>query len=153
MCPPLVPINENLKYTPGMWQNKPRAKTDLKILDEGIAGVNNFGVGGVNATVLLAPNRKSADPDSLKIADEIPRLINICARTEVSLKKMFEFIEKNPDKITRDFLALIADTMKTKPTLNSSGLPYRGQSIGRKIRHYLNELLKHRLNSRHYISL
>jgi hypothetical protein len=42
---------------------------------------------------------------------------------------MFDFIEKNPNKITRDFLALITDTMKTTPTLNSSGFPFRGLII------------------------
>ena len=92
----------------------------------GIAGVNNFGVGGVNAHVLMAPNYKTRDENSLKIADTIPRLVNICSRTQESLNQMFAFIENNPDKITRDFLALIGGTMKTKPSLNSCGLPYRG---------------------------
>ena len=92
----------------------------------GIAGVNNFGVGGVNANVLLEPNYKLSDEDSLKIADTIPRVVNICCRTEHSLNQMFDFIQNNPKKITRDFLALLTDTMKTKSVINSSGFPYRG---------------------------
>jgi hypothetical protein len=75
---------------------------------------------------LLEPNYKESDENSLKIADKIPRLINICARNEESLKQLFDFIEKNPNKITRDFLALITDTMKIKPLLNSEGFPFRG---------------------------
>jgi hypothetical protein len=42
---------------------------------------------------------------------------------------MFDFIEKNPNKITRDFLALITDTMKIRPTFNSAGFPFRGLII------------------------
>ncbi len=75
---------------------------------------------------MLAPNYKESDENSLKIIDKIPRLINICARDEESLNQLFDFIEKNPNKITRDFLALITDTMKIKPTINSAGFPNRG---------------------------
>jgi hypothetical protein len=98
--------------------------------------VNNFGVGGVNAHTLLEPNYKLTDADSLKIADTIPRIVNICSRTQESLNKMFDFIEQNPHKITRDFLALIADTMKTKPSLNSTGFPYRGLILSTCLLHY-----------------
>jgi acyl transferase domain-containing protein len=88
--------------------------------------VNSFGVGGVNGHALLEPNYKESDENSLKIADKIPRLINACARTEESLKSLFDFIENNPEKVTRDFLALITDIMKVKPSLNSAGFPNRG---------------------------
>jgi hypothetical protein len=67
------------------------------------------------------------DENSLKIVDKIPRLVNLCGRTEDALKYLFDFIEKNSNKITRDFLALLCDTMKINPALNSSGFPYRGQ--------------------------
>jgi hypothetical protein len=75
---------------------------------------------------LLAPNYKELDENSFKIIDKIPRLINLCARDEKSLNQLFDFIEKNPNKITRDFLALITDTMKIKPSINSAGFPNRG---------------------------
>ncbi len=76
---------------------------------------------------MLEPNYKESDKNSLKIADKIPRLVNVCARNEESLNHLFDFIEKNPNKITRDFLALITDTMKIKPSLNSTGFPNRGK--------------------------
>jgi hypothetical protein len=75
---------------------------------------------------LLEPNYKELNEDSYRIVDKIPRLVNVCARNEESLNQLFDFIEKNPNKITRDFLALITDTMKIKPSLNSSGFPFRG---------------------------
>ena len=83
-------------------------------------------MGGVNANVLLEANYKVADDDALKIAETIPRIVNICCRTEQALNEMFDWIEKNPEKVTRDFLALLADTVRVTPSLNSSGMPYRG---------------------------
>ena len=85
-------------------------------------------MGGVNAHVLLEPNYKTHSEDRLKIADNIPRIVNICCRTEEALNQMFDFIANNPDKITRDFLALLTDTMKNKASINSAGLPYSGMS-------------------------
>jgi hypothetical protein len=83
-------------------------------------------VGGVNGHALLKQNFKLSEKNSLKIIDKIPRLINICCRNEESVKAMFEFFENNPKKITQDFLALINDVMKVKPSLNSAGFPNRG---------------------------
>ncbi|HEY6435810.1 MAG TPA: ketoacyl-synthetase C-terminal extension domain-containing protein, partial [Ignavibacteriaceae bacterium] len=96
--------------------------------------------GGVNGHVLLDANHKELDENCLQIADKIPRLVNVCARNEESLKELFDFIEKNPNKITRDFLALITDTMKIKPLLNSSGFPFRG----------LNESICYRIQNKNF---
>ncbi len=85
-------------------------------------------MGGVNGHALFKPNFKLTEKNSLKIIDKIPRLINICCRNEESVEAIFEFIEKNPNKITQDFLALINDVMKVKPSLNSAGFPHRGSS-------------------------
>lgn len=82
----------------------------------------------MNANVLLEPNYKTKRENNLKIAEDIPRIVNICCRTEEALNQMFNWIENNPDKVTRDFLALMADTMRVKPSLNSTGFPYRGLS-------------------------
>ncbi|XP_054161075.1 fatty acid synthase-like [Oppia nitens] len=114
LCPPLQPVTENMKYTPG------------------IAGINNFGVGGVNAHVLLEPNYKVADEDSLNIADTIPRIVNICCRTESALNSFFKWIEDNPQKVSRDLLALVTNIMKVEPYITSSGFPYRGSIIIKK---------------------
>jgi len=68
------------------------------IINIGIVGVNNFGIGGVNGHVLLEPNYKELDKDSNRIVDKIPRLVNVCARNEESLKELFDFIEKTQIK-------------------------------------------------------
>ena len=91
--------------------------------------MNNFGVGGVNANVLLEPNYKTQSDNNLNIADDIPRIVNICCRTEEGLNEMFNWIQNNPEKVTRDFLALLADTMRIKPSLNSTGFPSRGMIL------------------------
>ena len=91
-----------------------------------MAAVNNFGIGGVNGHILLEPNYKLSDENSLKIAETIPRIVNICGRTEQSINFMFDFIENNPQKITKDFLALLGQTMKVKPTIKAFDFPFRG---------------------------
>ncbi len=93
-----------------------------------MAAVNNFGIGGVNANVLIEPNYKLSNEENLKITENIPRIVNICGRTEEAVKHVFNFIENNPQKISREFLALISDTVKSVPDVNSGGLPYRGLS-------------------------
>ena len=62
--------------------------------------MNNFGVGGVNAHVLLEPNYKTSDDLNLRIADIIPRIVIICCRTEEAFNEFSKFIENNPKKIT-----------------------------------------------------
>ena len=59
----------------------------------------------------------------------MPRLINFCGRTQDSIDYVFDFIEKNPSKITRDFLALLNEPVKYTQNLLSSGFPYRGSMI------------------------
>ena len=102
------------------------------VLFTGLAAVNNFGVGGVNVHILVEPNYKTETKDNLKIAEEIPRIVNICGRTEEAVRHVMDFIQNNPDKVTRDFLALLTDTMKYKPSVTSAGFPFRGNIISKK---------------------
>lgn len=62
----------------------------------------------------------------------MPRLVNICGRTEEAVNYIFEFIEKNPSKITRDFLALIGEIVNPMPAIYSSGFPFRGSIVIKK---------------------
>ena len=92
--------------------------------------MNNFGIGGVNVHIMVEPNYKTETKDNLIIAEEIPRIINICGRTEESVKHLMDFIENNPKKVTRDFLALLGDTMKYQLNIKSAGFPFRGIGNG-----------------------
>ena len=78
--------------------------------------------------MLLEPNYKTKSDDNNKIVDTIPRIVNICCRTEDGFNHMCKWIEENPEKVSRDFLALLAGTMRVEPSLNSSGMPYRGMN-------------------------
>ena len=91
-----------------------------------MVAINNFGIGGANAHVLVEPNYKLQTSDGLKIAETIPRIVNICGRNEHSVQYMFDFIENNPKKVTKDFLALLTQTMKYTENVKSSGMPFRG---------------------------
>lgn len=106
----LKPIQDNLDYTPG------------------IAGVNSFGVGGVNGHVLLEPNYKVPAAGGSHVAlPNLPRLVPLHGRTKESVEHFMNFIENNSEKVTPEFLALIADIFKYKPMLTSAGFPYRGK--------------------------
>ena len=63
------------------------------------------------------------------IADKIPRLVNCCGRTQEAVDYVFDFIEKNPSKITRDFLALLNEASKFTKNPKSTGMPFRGSMI------------------------
>ncbi|CAG2105207.1 unnamed protein product [Medioppia subpectinata] len=91
----------------------------------GLAAVNNFGIGGTNAHVLLEPNYKVETSNSFLIAENIPRIVNICGRTEEAVKYVMDFIQNNPKRVTNDFLALLAPVMRFVPCINSGGMPYR----------------------------
>ncbi|KAF7488070.1 Fatty acid synthase [Sarcoptes scabiei] len=97
--------------------------------ENGIVGVNSFGVGGVNAHVLLKSNEKELTPESYEICKPIPRLVTVAGRTEEGINMMFDFIKNNPDKVHRDFLALLNESMKTGWVESSSNFPYRGYMI------------------------
>lgn len=97
--------------------------------DGKIIGVNSFGVGGVNAHALLKINEKEIDCQLFHIVDLIPRLINVCGRTEEAVQFIFDFIKNNPEKIHKDFLALLNDSMKTSFIKGSANFPFRGYLI------------------------
>ena len=110
-CPPLEPVNQNTPFEPD------------------ICGINSFGIGGANAHVLLRANKKELKNQSFFIADKIPRLVHFCGRTLDAVDYVFDFIEKNPSKITRDFLALLSDSAKFSQNAISAGFPFRGSMI------------------------
>lgn len=95
----------------------------------GIVGVNSFGVGGVNAHILLKSNDKELTPESYEICKPIPRLVCVAGRTEEGVNMTFDFIKNNPEKIHRDFLALLNESMKTGWVESSSNFPQRGYMI------------------------
>ena len=110
-CPPLQPVVQNTPFQPNY------------------CGVNSFGLGGVNVHTILRANKKELTKESYLIANEIPRLVNYCGRTQESIDHMFDFIENNRSKVTRDFLGLLNDTVKSRPSFQSGGFPYRGSII------------------------
>lgn len=96
---------------------------------DSIVPVNSFGFGGVNVHILLKPHQKEITEESYKIIETIPRLIPVCGRTEESVNNIFDFLEQNPKKLTRDLLALLNDISQTT---ESSGMNYRGYLLAKQ---------------------
>ena len=101
-----------------------RPVTENTPYEGGIAAVNSFGFGGVNVHVILKSNDKEMTEESKQVIPKgYPRLVTMCGRTEEAVNYVLDFVEKNPDKVSREFLSLISDISKTSA---SSGMSYRG---------------------------
>lgn len=92
----------------------------------GIVGVNSFGFGGVNVHVLLKPFEKQLSLEEQKIVENVPRIIPAAGRTEEAVNFIFDFIEKNPEKVNREFISLLQDISQT---YENSGMNYRGYML------------------------
>jgi len=105
----IKPVTENIPY------------------EGGIAAINSFGFGGVNVHVILKSHDKETTEESKDVIPKgFPRLINMCGRTDEAVNYVLDFIEKNPQKVTREFLSLINDISKTNA---SGGMNYRGYML------------------------
>ncbi len=91
-----------------------------------MTAINSFGIGGVNVHLLIEPNYKVNNECEKQMTNELPKIVNICGRSEEAIQLWFDFIERNPQKITEEFTALLSDVMKQTPDVNSDGFPYRG---------------------------
>ena len=123
-------IPANLHFNNPRPDIEPLIKGQIKPVTEnipyegGVAALNSFGFGGVNVHAILRSHDKEPTSESKDVIPKgYPRLINMCGRTEDAVNYILEFIEKNPSKVTREFLALINDISKT-PT--STGMNFRG---------------------------
>ena len=126
-------IPANLHFSNPNPEIEPLVKGQIKPVventpyDGGIAAVNSFGFGGVNVHVILKSNDKELTNDSYAVIPQgYPRLVNMCGRTEEAVNHVLDFIEKNPTKVTREFLSLINDISKTSAT---GGMNYRGYML------------------------
>jgi len=103
---------------------KPVLETTKKDLD--LIAFNSFGFGGVNVHALFENKQPKMAPENYQIADNIPRLINLCNRTQSGIEFMFTSLGASLGQISRDQLRLLQDVCKISP---ESGFKYRGSLI------------------------
>lgn len=95
--------------------------------DGDLIGVNSFGFGGCNVHCVLKANDKAMETTEKELTFfGLPRLVTACGRTKQAVEYIFNWLERNPDRITNGFLGLLNDYSKTDP---SSGMWIRGYSF------------------------
>lgn len=111
-----IPMNLHLNVLnpdiPSLHDGSLKPLTENMPFEGGIVSVNNFGFGGANAHAILESNDKEPTEESYIIANIIPRLVLICGRTQEAVKYIFDYIQSNRPKVTRDFLALLNETSR-----------------------------------------
>ena len=99
-----------------------------------MAAVNNFGIGGVNGHILfVSPTIRYRILIILESLNKCQELLTFAAEPEEAINSYFDFIQTNPQKVTKDFLALMSGVMKVEPDIKSAGFPFRGMNIIIKI--------------------
>ena len=94
--------------------------------------LNNFGFGGSNTHVIIRSPKIKAKQNNTQIVDKIPRLVNMCGRSEEGIKHFFNTLFETPEKVTRDLLALVNDISKTdtyKKDTSYEGMTTRGFAL------------------------
>ncbi|KFP09893.1 Fatty acid synthase [Egretta garzetta] len=86
----------------------------------GIVGINSFGFGGVNGHIILRPNEKKSQPLE---ACNMPRLVQICGRTEEAVEVLIQESRKHGG--CSPFVSLLSDIS----AVSVSSMPYRGYTL------------------------
>ena len=98
--------------------------TEVTHFEGGIVGMNNFGIGGGNASAILNSFPKSRPEDDFQIATAaLPRLILLFGRNTKTLAETMAEVEAALPKITREYLALLNDISGYRP---EAGMAARG---------------------------
>ncbi|CAJ0958992.1 unnamed protein product [Ranitomeya imitator] len=117
---PNLHYNNPNQDIPALQDGRIQVVTEPIPVKGGIVGINSFGFGGSNVHVILRPNQKTAS-----IADSLPlpRLVQICGRTQEAVEAL---IEKSR-KLASD--ASFVNLLNNISGIPSSSMPYRGYTL------------------------
>lgn len=87
--------------------------------------LNSFGFGGSNIHTVFKREKREKNPavDIHFVGKDIPRLINICGRTEAAVRHVYNYIQHNPKTHTRDFFYLMDQMSQVS---YDTGMAFRG---------------------------
>lgn len=90
--------------------------TSVTHFEGGIVGMNNFGIGGGNASAILNSYKKARPEDDFAISTSaLPRLILLFGRNSQTLNETVDQVEEALPNITREYLALLNDISGYRP--------------------------------------
>ncbi|KAJ8916587.1 hypothetical protein NQ315_000231 [Exocentrus adspersus] len=121
---------------PGINEGKIKVVTENLPWNCDVVGVNNFGIGGSNAHIVLKSNPKLKTQPSEKPRY---RLVQVSGRTEEAVNHFLDQVEKN--RHDDEFLALVDEVHK----MNCDGYNYRGYVVlGEKVTREVSKYTKNR---------
>uniref|UniRef100_A0A146M080 Fatty acid synthase n=1 Tax=Lygus hesperus TaxID=30085 RepID=A0A146M080_LYGHE len=109
LIPPNINFETPRKDIPYLTDGTMTVVTEPTPWEGGLVGVNSFGFGGANCHALFDWNPKNK-VDGGRPLDDLPRLINVSARTEKATRKLLDFIENRP--LDAEFVSLLHEVYK-----------------------------------------
>ncbi|KAJ6222215.1 hypothetical protein RDWZM_000760 [Blomia tropicalis] len=125
MAPNLNYINPNPKI-PRLTDGTFFVNTKAHPFEGGVCGINNFGIGGGNGSLVINSYDKQQIEQDFNICQPIPRLILTFGRNTNIVQETLNELESNIDKITREYCSLLNDISNISPSI---GMKSRGFMI------------------------
>nr|XP_023678449.1 fatty acid synthase isoform X2 [Paramormyrops kingsleyae] len=123
MWAPNIHFKEPNPDIPALLDGRVRVVTEPLPVKGGIVGINSFGFGGSNVHLILRPAGPVAAPQDTKPPLAVPRLLQVCGRTEEAVN---ELVRKARDNASNAGFLSILNDISTVPT---ASMPYRGYAL------------------------
>ncbi|KAG5854295.1 hypothetical protein ANANG_G00036290 [Anguilla anguilla] len=108
---------------PALTDGRLRVVSEPLPVKGGIVGINSFGFGGSNVHIILRPPGLPGPPPTPQEAPAVPRLLQVCGRTEEAVR---ELMQTAKDNSANDSFLSVLNEVSGMPT---AAMPYRGYSL------------------------
>ncbi|XP_061081570.1 fatty acid synthase isoform X1 [Conger conger] len=123
MWAPNIHYNSPNTDIPALTDGRVRVVSEPLPVKGGIVGINSFGFGGSNVHIILRPPGAPAPPPGPQEAPAVPRLLQVCGRTEEAVRTLIEAAKQHS---TNDSFLSLVNEVSGVPT---AAMPYRGYAL------------------------